>query len=172
MEIGEKKYRLTFLGNEKDVYKKNSLGYNQVRRMGRYKCECGEVIVVEKYLVEGKRGNTRSCGCLQKDYANRPKKHGRSKRHHKNYRTYSSWQHMKDRCLNPKNKYYKNYGGRGIKVCGRWMKFENFLEDMGDSPEGHSIDRLDINKGYSVDNCRWATKAEQNRNTSRTCNNK
>lgn len=76
------------------------------------------------------------------------------------------WQEMKQRCLNPKNKSYYNYGARGITVDERWLLpdgegFFNFLEDMGTRPEGTSLDRIDNSKGYSKENCRWATPAEQ-----------
>lgn len=69
---------------------------------------------------------------------------------------------MKHRCLNPKDKRYKDYGGRGITVCSRWKKsFKNFIDDMGERPKGYSIDRKDNNKGYSPDNCYWATDKQQ-----------
>lgn len=71
---------------------------------------------------------------------------------------------MKERCNSPNNKYYKHYGGRGIKVCKRWLKFENFLEDMGECLEGLSLDRIDNNSNYCKSNCRWATRKEQARN--------
>lgn len=167
MEVGEKKYRLTLVSVEKK-YTINCYGYNQLRRIGTFKCECGEEISVDLHLVTGIRGNTRSCGCLRKERALKANTtHGRSKRDHENYRTYSSWQHMKDRCLNPRNKYYKNYGGRGITIDPSWLKFENFLRDMGDSTKGQSIDRVDNEKGYSKENCKWSTFTEQMNNTRR-----
>jgi hypothetical protein len=72
---------------------------------------------------------------------------------------------MKQRCLNPKAKDYARYGGRGITVCKRWLVFENFYADMGDCPEGLSLEREKNHQGYSLRNCRWATPAEQQHNT-------
>src|SRR5271157_2808802 len=82
--------------------------------------------------------------------------------------TYRSWTMMRVRCSDPKCDFWSDYGGRGIKVCARWDKFENFLADMGERPEGTSIDRWpDQDGNYEPGNCRWATAKEQMRNTRR-----
>lgn len=81
--------------------------------------------------------------------------------------TYGTWRGMLERCSNPNNRHWHIYGAKGITVCQRWQKFENFLADMGERPEGKTLDRIDNSKGYNVDNCRWATSSEQSRNTER-----
>jgi hypothetical protein len=94
------------------------------------------------------------------------KSHGLSKT-----KEFRAWHYMRQRCMNPNNTDYANYGGRGISVCERWDKFENFLKDMGEKPSPkHSLDRVNPDLGYGPNNCRWATAAEQQRTARR--NNK
>lgn len=81
---------------------------------------------------------------------------------------YETWKSMHARCGNPNNPAYKNYGGRGIKVCKRWFDFMSFFNDMGHRPKGKSLDRKNNNRGYGKDNCRWATTMEQSKNSRRT----
>lgn len=83
----------------------------------------------------------------------------------KKTKEWKTWSSMRERCLNPNHRFYYSYGGRGITICKRWDKFENFYSDMGNRPSGnYSLDRRDNNKGYSPSNCYWATKLEQGNN--------
>jgi hypothetical protein len=126
--------------------------------MWRCLCECGnEVIVVGESLH---CGLTKSCGCLRADRARERATHGMT-----NSPEYRSWAAMKTRCLNPNGHAFNYYGGRGIAVCDRWRdSFEAFYADMGPRPTGRSLDRIDNDRGYEPDNCRWATATEQNNN--------
>lgn len=83
-------------------------------------------------------------------------------------RTYTTWAMMKNRCKNKNAPNYPRYGGRGITYCERWEQFENFLEDMGDRPEGKTLDRIDTNSNYCPENCKWSSVKEQQRNTRTT----
>lgn len=133
-------------------------------RVWRYRCDCGSEVEVVPSKV--RNGNTKSCGCL-----NREKRLISSLTHGEkaNGRTspeYLTWINIRQRCGNPNSEDFQNYGGRGISVCGHWRdSFANFLEDMGrrPSPE-HSIDRIDNDGNYEPSNCRWATRIQQQRN--------
>ena len=123
------------------------------------RCECGIKRVVSGCSLKG--GGSKSCGCLMIDKLIKRTDHGMS--NSVEYRCYAG---MKARCNNKQDIRYKNYGGRGIAVCDRWVSsFDRFFEDMGYRPTPqHSIDRIDNNKGYYPDNCRWATRSQQGTN--------
>ena len=131
------------------------------------KCDCGTIVIVRQgNLISG---NNKSCGCLDMEHARKLYLHTAT--HQKTYRsvgtklrtpTYTSWQSMKSRCYAPKTHGFHNWGGKGIKVCDEWKNdFTAFLRDMGERPEGTTLDRLDANGDYTPQNCRWATSKEQ-----------
>lgn len=114
-------------------------------------CDCGEETYAKATeLLKGKRY---SCGCHFKELVKV-----------KTIPAHGSWASMKQRCLNPNATGYERYGALGIKICDRWLSFDNFYADMGDRPEGMTLDRIDNSGNYEASNCRWATKLEQNTN--------
>lgn len=134
-----------------------------VRTAWRCRCDCGTTRVVStNHLVSGKSG---SCGCLKAEKCSKAhRSHGSSET-----LEYGIWCRMKRRCDNPNDQDWSRYGGRGIRVCARWIaSFVAFRDDMGPRPSpSHSVDRIDVNGNYEPGNCRWATSKEQGRNTRR-----
>lgn len=116
------------------------------------RCDCGTIEVVR--ALHG-----RSCGCEQREAATR---HGLE-----GTKVYNVWGSMLQRCRNPRHRAFHNYGGRGIRVCDRWLDFRNFFADMGHAPAGLTLDRINNDGHYSPENCRWATWSTQNRNKAR-----
>ncbi len=142
-------------------------------------CICGDIAQPMGFSLRG--GYTKSCGCLRRECSsvvgritgpmNGRKSASKRIRHGHTWHggrtaTYMSWQCMIQRCTNPNNKRWNCYGGRGIRICERWLhSFENFLAEMGERPEGKTLDRYPDNNGnYEPSNCRWATRKQQMRN--------
>lgn len=123
-------------------------------------CSCGQEKIIAGYTLIS--GCSKSCGCLRIE----------SITSHKLTKTpaYKTWVAMRSRCNNPKNTRFADYGGRGILVCPRWNSFENFLTDMGERPDNHTIDRIKTDENYTPANCRWASSKIQanNRATNRS----
>ena len=132
------------------------------KRGRRFQCECDCGNVTDVRIDSLRSGATKSCGCLQKErQAASATKHGMN-----GTPEYNIWQGINQRCSNPSARDFHRYGGRGITVCDRWQKsFSDFFADMGPRPSpDHTIDRIDNDKGYSPENCRWTTWKVQHRN--------
>lgn len=114
------------------------------------KCDCGNQLNI--FATHFTSGKTKSCGCL------------RGSHRMSNSNTYHTWEAMKQRCTNENHIEYKNYGGRGIEISKEWMSFENFYRDMGDRPDGMTIERIDNSLGYFNGNCKWASHTTQGYN--------
>lgn len=152
--IGSKFGRLTLLQN---------IIEDGLPTVGIYRCECGTELRIKAVSV--RTGHTSSCGCLRVERArvatvNALTKHGLA-----HTKVWNTWSRMKQRCTNNKDARWHQYGGAGIKVCERWMSFENFLADMGQPPtKDHSLDRIDPHGDYTPENCRWADCLTQQNN--------
>lgn len=157
--LGKKYGRLTIIRTPESKKTESNSGVT-TRKYVLCRCECGNEKVISLTLVIN--GKTKSCGCLKKEVATKTfKKHGK-----RNCDEYRIWAAIKQRCLNVNSSSYKNYGGRGVRVCDEWINsFDIFFKDMGERPSKyHSIDRIDVMGDYCHSNCRWATDAEQARN--------
>jgi len=121
-------------------------------------CDCGKTRIV--HVGHFNTGMIKSCGCHRRLHGNCNNK--------KNTREYMSWANMIARCMNPTNKRYKDYGGKGIKVCESWLDFRNFYADMEQCPDGFQIDRINNNGDYEPGNCRWVSPKENTANRSTT----
>jgi hypothetical protein len=163
---GERFGKLIVL-NEEPIRRKPS---GQVVRQFKLLCDCGKTTITSLNYLTSKK--TTSCGCYLKEilpFVGR--KHGETSSNgiRKYTLTYQSWRCMRDRCLYTKNNRYKEYGGRGIIICERWLNikdgYKNFLEDMGPRPcKEYTIDRINVNGNYEPNNCRWSDRIIQRHN--------
>lgn len=159
IKIGDKFGKLTVI---------DLIGVNKHRkRTWLCKCDCGNVANVTTGHLIG--GHTKSCGCTRIQNSIKATKIANTTHGMHGTKEYYVWSELKQRCYNPKEPQYRNYGARGIKVCERWLQsFENFYADMGKAPDGFSIDRIDVNGDYCKENCRWADNQTQQYNKRNT----
>lgn len=134
------------------------------KRYPVWRCVCLCGTKKNLYGSSLKYGTSKSCGCYNRDQLVKRATHGHARKGNPS-RTYISWFQMKSRCLSKKCKAYKNYGGRGITICKRWLTFSNFLDDMGECPPGLTLERVNNKTGnYEPKNCVWDTRRVQSRN--------
>src|SRR3990167_2184205 len=151
VKIGDTFHRLTV--------KRTNGSDKHGKRKWKCRCECGRFC--DANSTDLLRGHKKSCGCLRPDSASRRQRtHGLA-----GSPTYVTWQGMLNRCRNKNVKSFKDYGALGVKVCARWSRFENFYADMGERPEGMSLDRKNPFGNYEKRNCKWSTRTEQARDT-------
>lgn len=156
INIGDKINRLTVIGKS---FIKNGRAYTPC------KCDCGTVKQVREDAL--KSGERFSCGCFRLERLRETiATHGKM-----GTKSYGTWEGMLQRCNNPNSVGYLDYGGRGITICKRWLSFEDFFTDMGERPEGTSLDRIDVNGNYCKENCRWADASVQGFNQRKSSNN-
>lgn len=121
-------------------------------------CDCGNIVTIKKQSL--KSGNTKSCGCIRNEIIT---KHGMCK-----HPLYNTWKSMKNRCINPNDKDYDKYGGRGIEMNPKWIDVKVYIKDIegniGEKPKGMTIDRIDNDKGYYIENLRYANASQQSVN--------
>lgn len=163
--IGKTYNRLTIL---KEFSVKTEKGKN--RTMCECLCSCGNTHIARKYAVT--QGKSKSCGCITKEIAiEKARKMGKSNTTHQMSRSrlYKIWDSMRYRCDNPNCKEYKNYGGRGIKYDDKWSDFNSFYLDMYEGYNDNlTLERIDVNKDYTKNNCTWITMYEQQSNKRNT----
>ena len=138
-----------------------------IEKPRRWVCTCSCGVSTKVMTSRLNNGNTKSCGCLKRNVlGDATRTHGLANSRLTGYanRTYGIWQAMRGRCMNPNNSRWDSYGGRGIKICKRWDKFENFLSDMGEVPENLTLERKNVDGNYTPRNCKWATWEEQAKN--------
>lgn len=156
--IGTRYERLVII-DEATPYVQPSTGVRQ--RQWLCRCDCGNEKVVAQAAL--RRGDVKSCGCLNEELKRERTKHGHAIGGQRT-KTLVAWGQMIKRCTDSRVDQWPNYGGRGVTVCDRWSSFNNFLADMGECPPSLSLERNDVNGNYEPSNCRWATMKEQGRN--------
>lgn len=130
-------------------------------------CECGNIGIVQGGSLRNRR--SKSCGCLKNDIVRQITIQRNTTHNLSETKAHSIWKNMKNRCLNKNYNRFKNYGGRGIKVCDRWKNsFANFFQDTGECPQNYSIERINVNGNYCPENCKWILFSEQAKNKRNT----